>query len=161
VYQVCVHRDTILRLVYPDCPDYLEREVRNDIILGVADPYAPGALPVLTGSQAVRHHDEKRDYHRLLRMHHNPSVCAGYIPHKLGSQCSRYVVQSAVDRSAVITDPGYIGNEAQRPPPIHLTAYQLCVFARHRKVEVAYTAMSLIYGHPFLPKNYLHSLTSQ
>ena len=39
---------------------------------------------------------------------------------------------------------------AQQHPPIHLTAYQLCVFARHRKVEIAYTAISLLYGSLFL-----------
>ncbi|KAF9780567.1 hypothetical protein BJ322DRAFT_1112556 [Thelephora terrestris] len=34
---------------------------------------------------------------------------------------------------------------AQQLPPIHLMAYQLCIFTRHRKVEMAYTAMSLAY----------------
>jgi len=34
---------------------------------------------------------------------------------------------------------------AQRLPSIHLTAYQLCVFTRHRSVETAYTAISLLY----------------
>lgn len=41
------------------------------------------------------------------------------------------------------------GTQAQVLPPIHLTAYQLCVFTRHRKVEIAYTAISLFYGPPF------------
>jgi len=33
----------------------------------------------------------------------------------------------------------------QRFPPINLPEYQLCLFTRHPKVEIAYTAMSLIY----------------
>jgi hypothetical protein len=35
---------------------------------------------------------------------------------------------------------------AQTMPPIPLDAYRLCVFVRHRKLEVAYTSISLIYG---------------
>jgi len=34
---------------------------------------------------------------------------------------------------------------AQTPPPIPLDAYRLCVFVRHRKIEVAYTSISLLY----------------
>ncbi|KAF9780550.1 hypothetical protein BJ322DRAFT_299363 [Thelephora terrestris] len=33
----------------------------------------------------------------------------------------------------------------QRFPPINLPEYRLCLFTRHPKVEIAYTAMSLIY----------------
>jgi len=34
---------------------------------------------------------------------------------------------------------------AKQLPPIDLSAYQLCVFARHWKAEIAYTAISLCY----------------
>jgi len=49
----------------------------------------------------------------------------------------------------MITDTDNIGNQAQQLPPIHFSAYQLCVFTRHRKVEIAYTAISLLYGSLF------------
>lgn len=42
-----------------------------------------------------------------------------------------------------------VGDQAQLLPPIPLMAYQFCVFTRHRKVEIAYTAISLFYGPLF------------
>ncbi|KAF9783524.1 hypothetical protein BJ322DRAFT_1071526 [Thelephora terrestris] len=38
-----------------------------------------------------------------------------------------------------------MGEPVQRFPDIDLTAYQICVFARSRKAEIAYTAISLCY----------------
>lgn len=35
---------------------------------------------------------------------------------------------------------------AQPIPPIPVDAYRLCVFVRHRALEVAYTSISLFYG---------------
>ena len=43
---------------------------------------------------------------------------------------------------------------AQQLPPIPLEAYRLCVFYRHRTLEVAYTSISLFYGNG----NHLKSL---
>ena len=36
-------------------------------------------------------------------------------------------------------------------PPIPSDNFKLCVFSRHRKTEVAYTAISLGYGKTFIP----------
>lgn len=33
-------------------------------------------------------------------------------------------------------------------PPIPLEPFQLCVFARHRPIEIAYTSISLFFGKP-------------
>jgi len=42
-------------------------------------------------------------------------------------------------------------------PPIPFDGFILCAFSRHRKTEVAYTAISLGYGKPFL--TYLQMFT--
>jgi len=34
---------------------------------------------------------------------------------------------------------------AQRLPPIHLPGFEICIFTRHRNVEIAFTGMSLFY----------------
>ena len=38
------------------------------------------------------------------------------------------------------------GRAAQAFPPLPFDAYHLCVFVRHRPLEIAYTSISLCYG---------------
>ena len=38
---------------------------------------------------------------------------------------------------------------ADTPPQIPLDSFTICAFSRHRKIEAAYTIMSLVYGETF------------
>ena len=81
------------------------------------------------------------------------SVGCGDTPDNVSCERSRYDARFCAllcsEEWLSILIPLTIGNSAQEFPPIHFTAYQLCVFTRHRKVEIAYTAISLFYGSPF------------
>jgi len=45
--------------------------------------------------------------------------------------------------------PLVVVNSVLRPPPIHLSAFQVCAVGEHRIEEIAHIAILLFYGSPF------------
>ena len=164
--QNCATRDSFLRCVHADCPDHLEREVRNDPISEMCCFSSDGPV-------------SRRGY-RIYAITMGNKIVTSFFVCITTAQTAvgiylAILISSAPGMASMsvglcILGGGHwcrwfltIGNSALKLPSIHLTAYQLCIFDGHRKVEIVHTAIALFYGLLFLKPfpSSAHSLTCQ
>ena len=84
-----------------------------------------------------RYKEEPHNYHVLWP---DNDVTVYYWP-IFNSKARRWVSDQAMP--AIHT---YFNTLAQQAPPIPLDAYRICIFSRHRPLEVVFTTISLVYG---------------
>ena len=90
--------------------------------------------------QDVRHRDEKHLHRDRVRNHYHFSVRAWDIYDHSREKGRRYV-HALTSRIILVQS-----RIAEPLPQIPLDAYRLCVFFRHRNLELAYTSVSILFG---------------